>query len=154
MVDKNNIRESRYSRNPRIARALTEIGWVRELGEGVKRIYQEMEGAYLPPPVYEEAGQTVLLTLMNNIELRRKKRSARLNAKITAAWPTLAAEEKRAIELVYASGFTTSKGLSVALAKSVPVTRKVLNQLVANNFLVMSASSKTDPNRRYLLVDE
>lgn len=154
MVDENNIRETRYSRNPRIARALTEIGWVRELGEGVKRIYQEMAGAYLPPPVYEETGQTVLLTLLNKIDLRRKKRATRLSAKITAAWPTLAAEEKTALQLVYASGFTTSKALSVALAKSVPVARKVLNQLVASNFLVMSASAKTDPNRRYLLVDE
>lgn len=154
MVDKNNIRETRYSRNPRIARALTEIGWVRELGEGVKRIYQEMERAYLPLPVYEEAGQTVLLTLLNNMDLRRKKRSARFNAQITAAWSSLEAEEKIALQLVYARGFTTTKGLAEVLFKSVPVARKVLNQLVERNFLVMSASSKTDPNRRYILADE
>ena len=154
MVDKNNIRETRYSRNPRIARALTEIGWVRELGEGVKRIYNEMEKAYLPPPVYEESGQTVLLTLLNNMDLRRKKRSTRLNAQITAAWSSLEAEEKIALQLVYARGFTTTKGLAEVLLKSVPVSRKVLNQLVERKFLVMSASSKTDPNRRYILADE
>ncbi|MEM5621497.1 ATP-binding protein [Bacillus thuringiensis] len=36
IVSVKNIKEVRYSRNPKIARALTEIGWVRELGEGVK----------------------------------------------------------------------------------------------------------------------
>ena len=154
MVDKNNIRETRYSRNPRIARALTEIGWVRELGEGVKRIFREMETAYLPLPVYEEAGQAVLLTLLNNIDLRRKKRSGILNAKITNAWPTLAKEEKIALQLVYVRGFTTTKGLAEVISKSVPVARKVLNRLVESNFLVMSASSTTDPNRRYILAGE
>ena len=154
MVDRNNIRETRYSRNPRIARALTEIGWVRELGEGVKRIYREMETAYLPLPVYEDSGQAVLLTLLNNIELRRKKRSGILNAKIANAWPTLEAEEKIALQLVYARGFTTTKGLAEVLSKSVPVARKVLKRLVESDFLGMSASSTTAPNRRYILADE
>ena len=36
-----NMRTTRYSRNPRIARTLLEFGWVRELNEGVKRIYTE-----------------------------------------------------------------------------------------------------------------
>lgn len=37
-----NIKEERFSRNPRIARTLTEFGWVREMNEGVKRIFSEM----------------------------------------------------------------------------------------------------------------
>lgn len=43
IVNADNIKETRYSRNPKIARALTEMGWVRELGEGVKRIYERNE---------------------------------------------------------------------------------------------------------------
>ena len=152
MVDKNNIRESRYSRNPRIARALTEIGWVRELGEGVKRIYQEMEGAYLPPPVYEEAGQTVLLILMNNIELRRKKRSARLNAKITAAWPTLAAEERRAAELAINQGKLTTVEYAAAISRSKNYAVKLLGKLEAAGLLQKHAKSVRDPNQYYTLV--
>ncbi len=34
-----NIKHERFSRNPRLARTLTEFGWVREMNEGVKRIY-------------------------------------------------------------------------------------------------------------------
>lgn len=39
IVTLDNMRNTRYSRNPRIARTLVEFGWVRELNEGVKRIY-------------------------------------------------------------------------------------------------------------------
>lgn len=46
IVNRYNIKEVRYSRNPRTARALTEMGWVRELGEGVKRIYKEMDAFF------------------------------------------------------------------------------------------------------------
>ena len=42
IVTVENIRHERFSRNPRIARTLTEFGWVREMNEGVKRIYSEM----------------------------------------------------------------------------------------------------------------
>ncbi len=47
IVTIDNIRDTRFSRNPRIARVLTEFGWVRELNEGVKRIYEDMEDFFL-----------------------------------------------------------------------------------------------------------
>lgn len=43
IVTIDNIKETRYSRNPRLSRILTEFGWVRELNEGVKRIYTDMK---------------------------------------------------------------------------------------------------------------
>lgn len=45
---------TRYSRNPRIARVLSEFGWVKELNEGVKRIYDEMQMFFLKEPTYTE----------------------------------------------------------------------------------------------------
>lgn len=62
-----NIREERFSRNPRIARILSEFGWVREINEGVKRIYSEMAKYYLHDSVYTEPGNKVVLTLENSI---------------------------------------------------------------------------------------
>jgi ATP-dependent DNA helicase RecG len=38
------------SRNPRIARVLAELGFVRELGEGVPRMIAEMERQGFYPP--------------------------------------------------------------------------------------------------------
>lgn len=66
-----NMRHSRYSRNPRIARVLTAFKWVREFNEGVKKIYSDMEEAGLPEPEYVlQNGQIVKLTLRNDIEHR------------------------------------------------------------------------------------
>ena len=70
IVNIDNIQITRYSRNPRIARVLTEFGWVRELNEGVKRIFSDMKDLYLDPPEYSEPEQTVRLILKNNIAIR------------------------------------------------------------------------------------
>ena len=66
-----NMRYTRYSRNPRIARALTAFEWVREFNEGVKKIYSDMHDAGLPEPRYTlQDGQIVKLTLYNDIKNR------------------------------------------------------------------------------------
>lgn len=66
-----NMRTSRYSRNPRMARVLTAFEWVREFNEGVKKIYSDMEKAGLPEPEYAlQNGRIVKLTLRNDIERR------------------------------------------------------------------------------------
>ena len=52
VVTLENIRETRFSRNPVISRVLTECEWVRELNEGVPRIYDEMKGFSLEEPTF------------------------------------------------------------------------------------------------------
>ena len=64
MVTLENMRYTRWSRNPIIARTLVEFGWVRELNEGVQRIYDEMAGFFLNDPIFEEPNDaSVQLTL-------------------------------------------------------------------------------------------
>ena len=66
-----NIRRQRFSRNPIMARVFTAFDWVRELNEGVDKIYQEMDDAGLPEPEYENQGDCDLkLTLRNNLQER------------------------------------------------------------------------------------
>ena len=75
IVTVENIKHTRYARNPKISRVLTEFGYVRELNEGVKRIYSDMEAFFLDDPEYSEPGQqAVKLTLKNNIVMRRIRR--------------------------------------------------------------------------------
>ena len=84
IVTLDNMRTTRYSRNPRIARTLVEFGWVRELNEGVKRIYTEMQDSLLSDPVYTEPGGTkVQLTLENNIVARTVRRSEALEDRLS-----------------------------------------------------------------------
>ena len=73
LVTVDNIQETRFSRNPQIARVLTEFGLVRELNEGVKRIYSDMKKQNLDLPIYRENDQAVILILKNDIENRAIK---------------------------------------------------------------------------------
>ncbi|TCL38873.1 ATP-dependent DNA helicase RecG [Anaerospora hongkongensis] len=153
VVNKNNIREVRYSRNPRIARALTEMGWVRELNEGVKRIYKEMNQYFLDEPVYDEPNQSVLLVLKNNIVTRRKRRTERINALISAEWSSLSADEKRALEMAYSKDRMTTRDLAELLDRSAPYARKILTGLEQRSLLQKTASASTDPQQYYSLVE-
>ena len=69
-----NILNQRYSRNPRIAKVLCEFGWVKEMNEGIKRIYSEREKLFLKKPQCFEPNNNVLLVLENNI-LNRNMRT-------------------------------------------------------------------------------
>lgn len=42
----------RFARNPRIARVLSDMGVTRELGEGIKRMFEEMRRRGLSDPIY------------------------------------------------------------------------------------------------------
>lgn len=64
LVRLDNIRSSRFARNPRIARAMSDFGFGRELGEGVDRMFEEMERAGLPDPVYAERAGSVQVALL------------------------------------------------------------------------------------------
>ena len=76
IVTLQNMKYTRWSRNPTIARTLVEFGWVRELNEGVQRIYDEMADFFLRESTFSEPnGSSVQLTLENSATsriLRRK----------------------------------------------------------------------------------
>ena len=69
------IRSTRFARNPRIARALADYGYGRELGEGVDRMFVEMERAGLPDPRYEQMPASVRVTLLADPAMARPLRS-------------------------------------------------------------------------------
>jgi ATP-dependent DNA helicase RecG len=54
-----------FSRNPLIVRALADLGYLREMGEGVPRMFQEMETYGLHPPELSVDGFIFSVTLRN-----------------------------------------------------------------------------------------
>lgn len=56
----------RHARNPRIARVLADLGLTQELGEGIKRIFEEMSRIGLTDPSYIQGINSVKLTLMGS----------------------------------------------------------------------------------------
>ena len=60
-----NMRHEHFSRNPRIMRVLKTMRLVEEYGEGIDRMYREMEARLLEPPIFLDSGSSVKVTLLN-----------------------------------------------------------------------------------------
>jgi ATP-dependent DNA helicase RecG len=54
---------ARFARNPRIARVCADLNFGQELGEGVRRMFQEMRDAGLHDPAYRQTSGSVIVTL-------------------------------------------------------------------------------------------
>jgi ATP-dependent DNA helicase RecG len=54
-----------FSRNPLIVRVLADLGYLKEMGEGVPRMFQEMEHYGLRPPEFSAEGFLFTVTLRN-----------------------------------------------------------------------------------------
>ena len=154
IVTLDNMRTTRYSRNPRIARTLVEFGWVRELNEGVKRIYTEMQDSLLNDPVYTEPGGTkVQLTLENNIVARTVRRSEALEDRLSAeAIASLGDYELAAVRLAFTNGKVTARGLAEHIGRDRRTASRVLGKLIGEGGLLeWHGSSPNDPRQFYTI---
>jgi ATP-dependent DNA helicase RecG len=77
LVRLHNMREMHFSRNPLIARIMTEMKYMRDFGEGVDRMIREMKTMGLEPPVFEEYAFMFRVTLRNNLEKRQLRQVAK-----------------------------------------------------------------------------
>ena len=149
-----NIRDTRYSRNPRISRVLTEFGWVRELNEGVKRIYSDMEDFFLDPPVYSEPDQTVKLVLKNNYVMRTLRQEGRTLQNIGVKnWQMLDEIEHAILSYMMNKGPAKRMELVRYTGKSTGTISNRLNHLIDSG-LVEAHGLKNDPNRTYMIVTQ
>lgn len=62
-----NMREIHFSRNPKIAEFLHDYEYVREFGEGIDRMFYEMNKAGLLDPVYKNEAFMVYATIWNRV---------------------------------------------------------------------------------------
>lgn len=153
IVTVENIFNQRYSRNPRIARVLSEFGWVKEMNEGVKRIYSEMEKLFLKKPNYSEPNNNVLLILENNILTR----SIRIEKKIKdilskEKFENLSIDERMILYYMYNSGenMTTKKATELT-KKGTTFCRKILKVLEKKDILKWYGTSLNDRTQHYKL---
>ena len=64
LVDPQNLHDvARHARNPRIARALADLGITQELGEGIRRIFDEQRARGLTDPTFAQTQSGVRLVL-------------------------------------------------------------------------------------------
>lgn len=154
IVTIDNMRTTRYSRNPRIARTLSEFGWVRELNEGVQRIYTEMQNSLLNDPVYSEPGKVkVQLTLENNIVARTIRRSEALEDQASPeVISSLSEYELAAVRLAFANGKVTARELAAHIERDRRTASRVLSKLTKDDELLeWHGSSPNDPKQFYTM---
>ena len=132
---------------------MSEFGWVKEMNEGVKRIYSEMEKLFLNKPKYSEPNNSVLLVLENNI-LNRSLRSLDKIKNIISEekFLLLSAEEKMILHYMYNSGdVMTTKKATELLNKGSTFCRGLLKRLEKSEILKWHGSSINDSTQHYTL---
>ena len=129
-----------------------EFAWVKEMNEGVKRIYSEMEKFFLNAPTYSEPNNSVLLILENNI-LNRSVRISESMRKLIGSdlFDNLSKLEKEIVHYSFIKKKVTVKEISKILNKSSVYTGKFLKKLSNLNILEWHGTSKKDPTQYYTL---
>ena len=151
IVTVENMVNTRYSRNPRIARVLSELGWVKELNEGVTRIYSEMERAFLGTPKYTEPNaSSVQLVLENNILNRVVRLTDKLQELVNSdVFSSLNEDEKAILQVTFMTGRVTVKEAVKGTGRSRFYASTLLKRLTEINLLVWHGTSQNDPTQYY-----
>ncbi len=149
-VNVENIRTERFSRNPRIARALEDMGFVRQLNEGVSRIYQSMEKSMLSTPEYVEKNGNVYLTLRNKISKHTKTISDSILKIIQDNWPTYNDTQKKILQYLFYHNQATLMELVEITGINEKTVRIYLNQFMVEEKILDRLSAKQrDKNAKY-----
>ena len=105
-----NMRAEHYSRNPRIMRVMKTMGLVEEYGEGVDRMFREMEARLMEPPVFEATASSVTVTLRNRMLVAVEDQ-----VWLNQLGRDVAADERRAVVAARRTGAVTPRDLRAML---------------------------------------
>ncbi|MCK9922722.1 MarR family transcriptional regulator [Frankia sp. AgPm24] len=133
---------SRFARNPRIARVCADLRVAQELGEGIKRMFEEMRRVGLTDPMYKQSAGSVKLVLAA---------IPRLDARTAASLPR---GSQDVLDALRASGSPSGTGdLAEALGMSRPALKIRLKALEAEGLIRWVGKSSRDPRAVWVLVD-
>ena len=149
-----NIKTERFARNPRIARTLEDLGYVRQLNEGVSRIYASMEKSMLSEPEYREQNGNVYLVLRNNIRGHNKAISSELMALIEDAWGGYNSTQKAILGHLFVNYSATLAEFSKAIGINSNSLRSYLNNFIDQGVIERHSEKQRDPNAIYTLKRE
>ena len=129
----------RFARNPRIARVCKDMEFGQELGEGMRRIYEEMRLAGLHDPVYAQTTASVRLVLSAEPTDRR------LDEQLTP-------DARRVTAALREAGRLSTGEVAELLSRSRPVAIRVLKSLESAEIVRWVGHSAKDPRAHWELV--
>jgi len=126
------LKATRFARNPRIARVCADLNLGQELGEGIRRMFEEMRQAGLTDPSYRQTSGSVELQLFGDAV------NARLDEQLS--------ENARAIARCLREAGRLSTGeVTEELGVSRPVAQRELNRLREAGIVEWLGKSPRDP---------
>jgi ATP-dependent DNA helicase RecG len=130
----------RYARNPRIARVCADQNFGQELGEGIRRMFEEMRLAGLVDPLYEETSASVRLTLLGEpVDRQLEARLPRGSRLIMAA--------------LRDAGQLSTGEVAETVGVSRPTASSHLRALRDAGLIVWTGKSPNDPRASWSLPD-
>lgn len=132
---------ARFARNPRIARACSDLNYGQELGEGIRRIFEEMRLRGLAEPLYSQTTASVRLTLSAMV----------VSPEVAAHLPDRYME---IIDLLRNAGVLSTGAIAEALHLSKPPTIRRLRALQTAGLVDWVGNSVQDPRAVWRLHSE
>lgn len=145
-----NIKTERFARNPRVARVLEDMGYVRQLNEGVSRIYESMEKSMLSVPEYKEANGTVYLTLRNKISEHSKTIHNAVIERIEQKFSSYNDTQKAILNFLFLKHQGTLADFSAFTGVNAKTLRSYLNEFTDDNMLEKLSEKQRDINALYV----
>ena len=126
------------------------MGYVRQLNEGVSRIYESMQKSMLSTPEYKEENGTVYLTLRNKISGHSKTIHDSVMEKIEQNWHECNETQKK----IFVYLFTRHKATLSEIVKYVAINentvRGYLNKFIEDGLLDKLSAKQRDINALYM----
>ena len=154
LVTLENMKNVRYARNTKISETLVDLGLVKELNEGVARIYEEMNKFFLDEPEYiYEDGNILKLTLKNNIVMRDKRvhETLQKNEKIKNNWDLLSSVEKDILRFINDRSEASTTELTKYTGRSRNTVLSYLRKLEDIEIIEWIGTSNHDPKKKFIL---
>ena len=154
LITLDTMKTERFSRNPQISRVLVDLKLVKELNEGVKRIYKEMKEFFLDDPEYSEPnGRSVKLVLRNNVVMRSKRKTETLlkNDSLNDKWEGLNELEKQMIQAIHDRGKMTTSELAELMSRDRKTVQRKLKKLQDLELITWIGTSIKDPKKVYVI---
>lgn len=156
-VKEQNIKDIHFSRNPKMARVMCDLGYVREMGEGVNRIFEEMALAGLPEPTFRSLDGAVIVTLVNKSESRTLRKEHDLGQQIREdIFQSLNEKEKAVVLYCLENGTITTSECSALIRQGDDSALNLLKKLKGASPAVLLDTRRfvQDPKAFYSLNPE
>jgi ATP-dependent DNA helicase RecG len=133
---------TRFARNPRIARVCADLNFGQELGEGIRRMFEEMRIAGLEDPLYKQTPGSTVLTL---------SATTRLSTKLGRELPSYS---RTIMEVIRSAGGISTGDIADAVGLSRPTTLKRLTVLQDAGLVEWVGKTSRDPRAYWRLKAE